>query len=44
MKRLGTTAVALVIAVVLALAFTYLSDRVWPPTEGDCNAVAGHVR
>jgi hypothetical protein len=43
-RRIMEPVAALFIAAVLALAFTYASDKVWPPTEGACNAVAGYVR
>jgi hypothetical protein len=43
-RRIMGPVAALFIAAVLALAFTYASDKVWPPKEGDCNAVARYVR
>jgi len=43
-RRLIEPIVALVIAGVLALAFTYVSDKMWPCKGEECNVVAGPTR
>jgi hypothetical protein len=43
-RRILEPIAALFIAALLALIFTYISDKMFPCKGEECNAVAGYVR